>query len=207
MKTAVTMFAIACLVSACDRKKPLPVSAKPSMADSAEQVMYGVRLAINDKGVNKANIIGDTAYFMDDNTRMELQNVRTTFYGPQGDSNGVLTSKRARYNSVTKRMTAIGNVVVVTTEGKRLETPELTYDPSRRGQEIYSDSVFFARDRRNTWHGIGFITDPQMNNIKVLKNSGGSITDAITTDRPTTRRTPPRDTTKPRDSVRDTSRS
>ena len=64
---------------ACSQKKQPPVAAHSPLADSADQVMYGMRFVLTDKGLNRALLESDTAYFFDENTRIELEKVHTTF--------------------------------------------------------------------------------------------------------------------------------
>ena len=68
-------------------------------------------------------------------------------------------------------MEARGNVVVVSEDGRRLDTQQLRYDPARN--EISSDSAFVLTEPTRRLEGIGFVSDPDMNNIRVHKVIGG----------------------------------
>src|SRR4030081_201852 len=115
-------------VVACSSKKQPPVAAHSPLADSADQVMYGARFNLTDRGLQRAQLEADTAYFFEDNTRIELEPVHTTFYTVTGAKDAVLTSQRGTYNSRTTGMVARKNVVVVSEDGRRLTTPELRYN-------------------------------------------------------------------------------
>ena len=69
-----------------------------TMADSAEQVMIGVRMLLTDRGVQRGELFADTAYVFDDQTRFELRKVRATFNTATGTKDGVLSADRGRYN-------------------------------------------------------------------------------------------------------------
>ena len=71
----VVSVALLCVVaaSACSSKKQPPTASHSPLADSADQVMYGSRFNLTDQGVSRAHLISDTAYFFDDNTRIELE--------------------------------------------------------------------------------------------------------------------------------------
>src|ERR1700704_6388868 len=97
---------------ACSSKKQPPVAAHSPLADSADRVMYGARFNLTDKGLERAQLEADTAYFFEDNTRIELEKVHTTFYTAMGAKDAVLTSQRGTYNSRTTNMVARKNVVV-----------------------------------------------------------------------------------------------
>jgi LPS export ABC transporter protein LptC len=169
-------FALVCALAvvgaiACSSKKQPPVAAHSPLADSADQVMYGARFNLTDKGLQRAQLQADTAYFFDDNTRIELENVHTTFFTATGAKNAVLTSDRGRFNSRTNNMVARRNVVVVSEDGRRLTTPELIYNQAMN--EISSDSAFVMTEPNRRLEGIGFRSDPDMKNIRILKGTSG----------------------------------
>jgi LPS export ABC transporter protein LptC len=156
---------------ACSQKKQPPVAAHSPLADSADQVMYGARFNLTDKGLQRAQLLADTAYFFEDNTRIELEKVHTTFFTATGAKNAVLTSERGRFNSRTNNMVARRNVVVVSEDGRRLTTPELNYN--QQTNEISSDSAFVMTEPNRRVEGIGFRSDPDMKNIRILKGASG----------------------------------
>lgn len=158
--------------SACTEKKSPPVVRKSALADSADQVMYGAHFNLTDAGLERAEITADTAYFFDDNTRVELSKVETTFYTTSGARDAYLVSRRGTYNNRSSLMVARGNVVVTTEEGRRLETPELKYN--QQSNEIASDSAFVLTEPGRRLEGIGFQSDPNMQNIRILKTKSGS---------------------------------
>ena len=156
---------------ACTSKKQPPVAAHSPLADSADQVMYGSRFVLADQGINRAQMHADTAYFFDDNTRMEFENPVVTFFTATGTKDAVLTARHGTYNSRTSNMVARRNVVVVSEDGRRLTTPELTYNQQRN--EISSDSAFLLTEPNRQVSGIGFRSDPNMKNILILKGASG----------------------------------
>jgi len=176
---------------ACSQKKQPPVAAHSPLADSADQVMYGARFNLTDKGLQRANLVADTAYFFEDNTRIELEKVHTTFFTTTGAKNAVLTSERGRYNNRTNNMVARKNVVVVSEDGRRLTTPELNYN--QQTNEISSDSAFVMTEPNRRVEGIGFRSDPDMKNIRILKGASGIARGVSTQPAPTT--APPASTT------------
>ena len=133
--------------------------------------MYGARFNLTDKGLERAQLEADTAYFFEDNTRIELERVHTTFYTATGAKDAVLTSQRGTYNSRTNNMIARKNVVVVSEDGRRLTTQELLYNQQRN--EISSDSAFVMTEPNRRLEGIGFRSDPNMKNIRILKGASG----------------------------------
>ena len=61
-------------------------------------------------------------------------------------------------------MIARDSVVVVTEEGRRLVSPELKYDQA--ANQISSDSAFVLTEPDRASTGIGFSSDPNMQNVR-----------------------------------------
>jgi LPS export ABC transporter protein LptC len=167
---------LAGLPAACKQNgaTPPPMSA---MADSADQVMFRARTLLTDQGLLRAELLADTAYFFDENTRIELRTVQTTFFTSTGAKDAVLTSREGTYNTRQNRMEARGNVVVVSQDGRRLESPVLRYDQTKN--EISSDTNFTVTETNRRFGGIGFTADPNLNNIRCMRacsGTGGQVT-------------------------------
>lgn len=160
--------------TACDDKREPPVLGRNPMADSADQIMFGASFTLTDRGVTRAELQADTAYFLDDNTRIELDDVNTTFYTVTGVKDAVLTSDRGRYSTRLGNMTAYGNVVVNTEAGRRIVTPELHYNQG--ANQFSSDSHFVMTEPGRRVEGVGFRSDPGLNNVQVLSGATGFMT-------------------------------
>lgn len=171
---ALALFALLLVASACDDKREPPVLPHSAMADSADQVMYGASFNLTDRGVIRAELQADTAYFFDDNTRIELDDVNTTFYTVSGMKDAVLTSDRGRYSTRLGNMTAYGNVIVNTEDGRRIETPELHYNEG--ANQFTSDSQFVMTEPGRRIAGVGFRSDPGLKNVQVLSGASGFMT-------------------------------
>jgi len=145
-------------LAACRTPEGPPVQQVATAADSADQVMFRVRTLLTERGVQQGELFADTAYVYDDGSRYELRNVRTTFNTPTGAPNGTLTAKRGRYAIRQRIMEGFGDVVVVSTEGKRLLTPHLRFDQARN--LVRSDSAYTLIEGSHRSQGIGFESDP-----------------------------------------------
>lgn len=164
----VTALAACWALSACRGSDGPPVTAVPTAADSADQVMFKVRTLLTDRGVQQGELFADTAYVFDENSRFEFRNVRTTFNTPTGAANGTLTAKRGRYDMRQRVLEGFGDVVVVTTDGKRLLTPHLRFDQSRN--LVRSDSAFTLVDGSRRTTGNGFESDPNVTRFLCKQN-------------------------------------
>jgi LPS export ABC transporter protein LptC len=156
---------------ACKEGKSPPVALK-TVPDTADQTMFGVSTLLTESGLLRANMTADTMRMFDDNTRAEVQHVKVLFYAENGQKNATLTSREGTYNMRVRSMEARGMVVVVAEDGRKLETPQLRFDPARN--EISSDSAFVLTEPTRRLEGIGFVADPQLNNVKVLQGARAS---------------------------------
>jgi LPS export ABC transporter protein LptC len=141
------------------------------MPDSADQMGFGVRHVLTNKGVSNGELLADTAFIYEDGTRLEMRRVNMTFFTAQGLKDGVLTSKAGTYNSRLQRLEARGDVVVVREDGKRFTSQQLVFDQIRN--QFFSDSSFVLNEPNRQLSGIGFESDPKLNNFKCLKGCKG----------------------------------
>lgn len=169
MRRSLVFVALAAsLAAACTDTKAPPVVGKDPAADSADQVMFGVRHFLTKSGVRQAQLMSDTALMFDEGTRIMLRKVRLTFFTETGAENAVLVARRGRYDTRNQVMEGHGDVVVTSNDGRRLETQQLKFDQARN--EISSDSAYVATEGGRRQSGIGFRSDPDMNNVQCLRS-------------------------------------
>lgn len=173
-----TLAVAACLATiACTEVQPPPVATSAAAADSADQVLFGVRSALIGDGVRRGELFADTVYMFDQSTRMELRGVRSNFFTDAGALDGTLTSRAGTYNTRTGIMEARGEVIVQSQDGRRLESPELRFLVNQN--EIRSDSSFVLTRPGDRLTGVGFVSDPNLQNVQVFRATGatgGSVT-------------------------------
>ena len=167
-RAAAFAAALAFTLSACNTDKVKKVApGRMTLADSADQVIFGARTLITDGGLKRAEIRSDSAFFFDENTRVEMTGfVRGTFFNSQGAQDAILTSRSGMYNTRTGTLEARGDVVINSLDGRRLTTPFVRFD--QRLNKISSDSAFVMTEPGREVKGTGFVSDPDMNNIVVL---------------------------------------
>ncbi len=158
--------------AACSDVSPPPVAATVTALDSADQVMFGSRTQLTRDGVRSGILVSDTVLVFDEGTRFELRGVRTDFYTETGTLRGTLTSREGTYNTTTGVVEARGNAVVITTDGKRLESPQLRYVASE--DLIRSDSSFVLTEPGNRVEGVGFASDPGLLRVQIFRTTGAS---------------------------------
>jgi LPS export ABC transporter protein LptC len=168
---ALAALLLAAALAGCGGGKAPTLPAKGSLPDSADQVMFGLRHYLWNGGVRRAQLRADTAFFYDEMNRMELRNMRTTFYNAAGDSNAVMLAQRGTYDVRTQRLEGRGDVRITTTDGCKVTSPQLAYE--RLANQVTSDTSFVFTEPGRTLSGIGLRTDPQLRNLQVFRNASG----------------------------------
>lgn len=149
------------------------VSEVTQVADSADQLMMGIKLYLTSQGVRQAFLEADTAFVYEASGRTELRNVRLTFYKTEtGAQASVLTSNEGTYQQRTGAMEARGNCVVVTTEGARLASSILRYDQTKN--EVSTDQPYTYTSGDRNVQGDGFVSDPTFSNITTQRVRGSA---------------------------------
>jgi LPS export ABC transporter protein LptC len=156
----------------CKRTSEPPVTHVPSVADSAEQVVFDLTSLLTDKGIERGTLKADTAFVFNDQNLFDLRNVHVDFNTTTGEPNGTMRSDSGRYNRRTEVLEGWGHVVIVTTDGRRLETPQIRYDQIRN--MVSSDTSFVLTQGTKKSTGIGFTADPDLNTVHVLRHAAGS---------------------------------
>lgn len=173
MKLALAALAIA-LVAAqgCRKSTQPPVTGDAALADSADQVLFDVRYLLTESGVKRGQLFADTLFVLGDQTRFLLRRVRANFSTETGAPNGTLRGDRGTYDLRTQILEGFGNVVVTSTDGRRLSSNHLRY--SQSANRISSDSAYTLVRGSDTQTGIGFISDPNLSEFRCLRSCGGS---------------------------------
>jgi LPS export ABC transporter protein LptC len=176
MMRIATMLAFAALtslaLSACDKSQKTPTVGPASAADSADQIMENVHITLFVKGLRRAEVFADTAYTFEEQTRFDFRKARATFNKESGAPDGTMTANRAIYSTRTQVLEGFGNVVVTSTDGKKLTSPHVTF--SQSSNEISSDTSFTVTQGDKSQSGIGFTTDPNLSRWTCKSHCVGS---------------------------------
>ena len=99
------------------------------------------------------------------------QNIDADFFNEAEVFTTNLKSLVAEIDEEEDFLVAIGNVVVVTDSGVTLFTDTLSWD-NQKEKVFTSDSVIFITEKKDTLYGIGFESDIELNNWKILQPTG-----------------------------------
>ena len=99
------------------------------------------------------------------------ENVDADFFNEEEGYTTNLKSRLAEVEEERDFLIAIGDVVVVSDSGVTLFTDTLSWDNLR--ERVYTeDSVIFITEGQDTLYGVGFESDVELDNWKILKPTG-----------------------------------
>ena len=158
------------LAAACGKSKPDATAAVEAVADTADQVIFGLNEYVTELGVRKAYLEADTAFLYEDAGKADLRKVKVTFFGPQGDTSSVVTGKLGLYDMRTGKMEAREDVVVLLSNGGVLNTSVLRYDQAKNEVSTDQHYTYVGPDQNAT--GEGFVTDPALSKFRTAHARG-----------------------------------
>jgi len=164
--------AICAAAAACRDSKTPPVAAVPSVADSADQVLVSVHYLLTNKGVQRGVLDADTAYVLDEATRIDLRRAKVTFTTETGASQGTMEADRGVMNQRTQVLEGWGNVVVKLVDGRSLKSPHIVYNQITH--QISSDTNYTATRRGDSQSGIGFTANEAFTRFSCLRQCSGN---------------------------------
>ena len=129
-------------------------------------------ITLTNKGAKRGVIRSGHLEKYNDNEFILLdQNVDADFFNEEEVFTTNLKSLVAEIDEEEDFLVAIGNVVVVTDSGVTLFTDTLSWD-NQKEKVFTSDSVVFITEKKDTLYGIGFESDIELNNWKILQPTG-----------------------------------
>lgn len=157
------------LASACTDSGVRPTTVTLT-ADSADQVLFKMSTRITESGVLRSFVDADTAYLYQRSQSMDLRHFTVRLFDEQGNHKSTLTANTGIYLTTTRRLDARGNVVVLSTDGKKLQTEHLIYDPA--ANQIKSDTTFVYDGPDGHLTAKGFLSDVGFNSVTTKQPHG-----------------------------------
>jgi len=168
----VSALVVALIAAACTEAKQPPVVSGPTIADSAEQVLIQVRSVLTTKGVQRGVLTADTAYVLDDATRLDLRRAHVTFTTEAGAPQGTMEADRGALNQRTQILEGWGNVVVKLVDGRTLTSPHIIYN--QLSHQLASDTNYTASRGADSQRGIGFTSNETFTRFSCQRECSGS---------------------------------
>ncbi|MCC7131013.1 MAG: LPS export ABC transporter periplasmic protein LptC [Gemmatimonadales bacterium] len=163
MRAALFGLGLIVFAAAC-RPAGIRVTQSAPVADSADQKMLGMSTNMLDEGVRTGYVTAETAFVYQSAQRMDLRRLKVTFF-ENGKQSSVLTADQGDYHLNLGSLDARGHVKVISTDGRRLDTPHLIYDKS--SLQLRSDTTFVYESPTERLTGNRFTSDLEFRNVIV----------------------------------------
>ena len=145
--------------------------------DYPDQESWGVTIILTDSSIERARIKSGHLEKYNQGQHIMLDDiVKVDFFDKKQLHVAVLNSKKAEVDQKTNDMKAIGEVIAVSDSGITLYTETLFWNAKNEKMSTI-DSVMITTLENDTLYGVGFESDSDLQNWKILKPSG--VTDRV----------------------------
>lgn len=160
------------LISACGREEP---KAPQFPLDIPDQVMENTTITFTEQGVKSAVIFANHLAVYQEQDLKKARGVRVDFYDQLGNHTSVLVADSGLIQEKKQHLEAVGNVVVTTEEGIKLETQSLRWDPQKR--KIVTDDFVEITKKKDVVTGYGLEADEELKHFVIKKSVKGKVTE------------------------------
>ena len=122
----------------------------------------------SDSGVVKWVLAAPVARVYNASKLLVTDDPRIEFYNEDGTLASVLLARKGEFNQVTHDLTALGNVVVTSSEGYMMETESLVW--VEKLEEIHTEDFVRFIKGEDILTGYGFRSDPDLKNVEIMKD-------------------------------------
>jgi LPS export ABC transporter protein LptC len=161
-------------LSGCRQEEP-PRTGEGSFDDMPEQVIENMEVTFTEEGRRTGVLRADSVAIYEQGRVKEGRRVQVDFYDRQGEHVSTLTALEGNYDSEAEEVLARGNVVVISDDGVRLETEELSW--TKETNRITTDAFVTITKGQDQVSGYGLSTDPQLEDFHILRDVKGRIED------------------------------
>ena len=160
------------LISACGKEEP---KAPAFPLEVPDQIMENTTFTFTEEGVKSAVIYAKYVAVYEKLDLKKAKGVRVDFYDKEGNHTSVLVADSGLIQEKKQNLEALGNVVVTTNEGIRLETQSLKWDPQKK--KIVSDDFVKITKKEDVITGYGLETDEELKHFVIKRSVKGKVTE------------------------------
>ena len=137
-----------------------------------DQESWDVIIILTDEGTVRAKVrSGHLEKYNEKEFVMLDSSVAVDFFDSREQHTSVLTSEKAEINQASNDMKAMGNVMAVSDSGITLYSESLNWN-SREEKLHTKDNIMVTTLETDTLYGVGFESDSDLKNWKILNPSG-----------------------------------
>jgi LPS export ABC transporter protein LptC len=158
------------LTCACGRDEsnvPAP------FVDVPDQIIENSTITFSQEGIRSATIFAEYVAVYEKLDLKKAKKVLVDFYDKEGNHTSVLVADSGVIKERKQKFEALGNVVVTTDEGIKLETQSLRWDPES-AKIVTDDFVTITKDK-DVITGYGLEADQELKHFVIKKKVKGEI--------------------------------
>ena len=164
-----SFFIVFLILFSCARE---PIPEMQSREGLPDQESWGVTIILSNEGLMRAKVkYGHLEKYNEKEFILLDRDVTVDFFDSKEIHTSVLTSTKAEVDESSNDMKAIGNVVAVSDSGITLYSETLTWNS--KDEKLHTkDNIMITTLEKDTLYGVGFESDSDMKNWKILSPSG-----------------------------------
>jgi LPS export ABC transporter protein LptC len=160
------------LISACGKEEP---KAPAFPLEVPDQIMENTTIIFTEEGIKSAVIYAKYVAVYEKLDLKKAKGVRVDFYDKEGKHSSVLVADSGLIQEKKQNLEALGNVVVTTDDGIKLETQSLKWDPQKR--KIVTDDFVKITKKEDVITGYGLETDEELKHFVIKRSVKGKVTE------------------------------
>jgi LPS export ABC transporter protein LptC len=146
----------------------------PALAqDVPDQIIENSTIIFSDEGVKSAAIFAQYVAVYEKLDLKKAKKLHVDFYGRDGSQTSVLRADSGVIQEGKQKVEALGNVVVTTQEGVKLQTQSLRWNP--QDAKIVTDDFVTITKGRDLITGYGLEADQELKHFVIKKKVKGEI--------------------------------
>lgn len=166
MRRLLLLVPVLAIAAACRDSGKTPVVSGPTVADSADQILYQANIVLTTRGIERGTLSADTIFVLDEQTRFDLRRPHVVFTTETGAPQGTMDAKHGVYSTRTQILEGWGDVVAKLVNGRTLKSPHVVFNQVTH--QLSSDTTYTISDPQGTSSGVGFVSNQTFTSFRCL---------------------------------------
>jgi len=138
-----------------------------------DQVIENSTITFSEEGIRSATIFAEYVEVYERLDLKKARKVKVDFYDSQGNHSSVLVADSGVIQERKQKFEALGNVVVITDDGIKLQTQSLRWDP--KSAKILTDDFVTITRGEDVITGYGLEADQKLKHFVIKERVKGRI--------------------------------
>jgi len=145
----------------------------PTPSDIPDQVVEKTEMVFTTNGVKSTVIKADYVVKYERKDLTLAKKIHADFFDTQGEHTSVMDADSGIIRERKQELVALGNVVVISDNGVKLETESLRWDPQK--QKVVTEDFVKVTKEGDVIYGYGLEADQKLESFQIKKRVKGKI--------------------------------